>query len=111
MSSISIKLLNLLLEILWLYWVNAQILVGNWTIKISNTSFWKQTQDVVRLKLLFCNNHNLLIYSKKFIFKILSLLSKNVDLVINAGNDSDFFKASLLIKIKDELSNIENSLF
>lgn len=111
LSSIGTEPLSLLLGIPWLYSVSARISVRNSTIEIGDPSLGEKLRDVVGPELVFCNDHNLLMYPKKHLSRALPSSSKDVDLVTNAADESDSLEASSSEESEDELSDIEDPVF
>lgn len=111
LSSIAIEPLSLLLGIPWLFSVNARISVRNSTIEIGDPRLGEEVRDVVGPELVFCNDHNLLMYPKKYMPKILQHSSDVVTSRIDAANDSDSLEESSSEESEDELSDVEDPVF
>lgn len=92
--------LSFILEISWLWIVNVIIVIQNSKIMIENFSFNENIREIVESELFFCENHNLLIYSKS-IMTALHVIVKHAD--------DSFFKFNKNFDFNDDVSIIENS--
>ena len=59
--------LSLILDISWLWSVNAIIIIRNFKILIENSLQEERIREVIDSKLVFCDKHNLLIYFKSIL--------------------------------------------
>lgn len=109
--SITTEPLSLLLEISWLYSVNARISIRNSTIEIGDPSLGEEVRNVVRPELVFCKDHNLLMYPRKYMPQTSQNSLELVTPMIDAANDSDSLEISSSDESDDELSDIEDPVF
>lgn len=99
------------MKIPWLYSINLGISVQNSTIKIGTPNLEEKIRDVVWLELIFYNDYNLLIYTKKYISGALPILSEVIDLITNMVQDSNSVKVTSSEESNDDLSDIEDLVF
>ena len=97
--------LSLLLEIFWLYSVNAIIEICESQIKIENSAIEKSIQDVIESELMFSKEHNLLMYLKAIL--ILNVLNSSDESDKN-DEDSD---SSVSLSDKKEKNEVADQSF
>lgn len=102
--SIATKPLSLLLGIPWLYSVNAQISIRSSTIEIGDPSLGEEVRNVVRPELVFCQDHNLLMYPQKY-------MPQTIPHSPEPADDSDSLEISSSDESEDELSDVEDPVF
>jgi hypothetical protein len=78
--------------------VNAFISIRKFKIIIDDVSIDETVREVIDFELIFCKNHNLLMYSKSVM-----IISKKNSIVENESNSSDFDSFS------DDLFDVNDS--
>lgn len=97
---------NFLLNLFWLYSVNAIIYIWNFKIIIKNSTL-KLFKKFIDLEITFCIKHTFLMYSTKTLSKIIKhAIVKNNK---NDLNNNDFSKNKFFSKNK--LSNVKKNQF
>jgi sulfite reductase beta subunit-like hemoprotein len=94
-----IEHLSLILRLSWLYFVNAFISIRKFKIIIDDVNIDEIVREMIDFELVFCKNHNLLMYSK---FVMTSFSEKN-SIVKNVFDSFDFDSFS------DDLSDVNDS--
>lgn len=89
-SSQSLEPLNLLLGIPWLYSVNAQLFTRNSKIEISDPEIGKVVRAVAGSKLVYCYDHNLLMYLKDILPASMTSTFRNT-LSKNLSKENQFY--------------------
>lgn len=108
--SIATELLSLLLGIPWLYSVNARRSIWSSIIEIGDPSLGEEVRNVVGPELVFCQDHNLLMYPRKYM-PIVQHFSEPVNSTMDVSSDSDSLEISSLDESEDKLSDVEDPVF
>ena len=87
--------LSFLLNLFWLFTVNVIIYICDFKIEVDNSTVKEKSHAIVDLELIFCWDHNLLMYSK-------AILALSTEKLKNSNNNS--FSS-------DNLSDVENLNF
>ena len=111
LSSIATAPLNLLLGIPWLYLVNAQISIRSSIIEIVDLSLEEEVCNIVGPKLVYCQDHNLLMYPQKYMSQTIPHSSRPVKTTRDEADGFKSLEISSSDKIKDKLSDIEDPVF
>ena len=99
------KYLNLILNLLWLYFVNAFISIRQSRIMIDDVFAKKMSRAVIDSELVFCKNHNLLIYLKF----VMTMLDKHVTVEKIDDIDSKSASSNSFEDSNDDIFDVENS--
>lgn len=110
-SSQFLEPLSFLLRTPWLYSINAQLSIRNSKIEVDNLEIGEVVRAIVGPELVYCHDHNLLMFLKDFLPVLMTstfwnTLSKNLPKEESSSSDSDSFEKS-----KDNLSDIEEPGF
>lgn len=111
LSSIATAPLNLFLGIPWFYSVNAQISIRSFIIEIVDLSLGEEVCNVVGPELVFCQDHNLLIYPQKYMPQT---IPHSLGPVKTTRDEADGFKSLEILssdEIKDKLSDLRILFF
>jgi len=89
--------LSLILNISWLWSVNAIIAMRNFKILIENSLQEEKIREVIDSKLVFCEKHNLLMYLKSALAADKAranavYVKLNSESSFNSDNENDLFK-------------------
>lgn len=111
LSSIATEPLSLLLGIPWYYSVNARISIRSSTIEIGDPSLGEEVRNDVGLDLVFCQDHNLLMYPRSYMPQAVQHSLEPVNSAMDVANGSDSFEISSSDESEDELSDVEDPVF
>ena len=103
------KHLSLILKLFWLYFVNVLIFIRQSKIMIDDVNQSKTIKVVVESKLVFCNDHNLLMYSKSVMTAFSNKQRRHLQSKIEKISSFDSFDSNDSDE-KNDLFDIENSI-
>ena len=100
---------SLILKLSWLYFVNALIFIRQSKIMIDDVNQSETVRAVVESKLVFCNDHNLLMYSKSIMTASSNKQRRHLQFRVEKVSFFDFFDSDDSDE-ENDLSDIENSI-
>ena len=104
-----IEHLSLILKLFWFYSVNVLIFIRQSKIMIDDVNQKKTIRTVVESELMFCNNHNLLMYSKSVMTTLNNKQKRHLQSKVEKISFFDFSDSDDSDE-KNDLSDIENSI-
>lgn len=103
--------LSLLLRIPWLYSVNAQLSIRHSKIEVGNPSMGETVCEVVCPELVYCHDHNLLMYPKSVLPDSITARPHHHRTPHATVEELDLSKSNSSEESKDELSDVEDPDF
>ena len=104
------KFLNLIFDFFWLYSINVLIDIREFKILIENNIIDELTKKIVDSELMFCNDHNLFMYSKSVVNRCIQF-EKWKSIIVENVSDFEDSNATSASDNEINLSNVEESKF
>lgn len=103
--------LSLLLGIPWLYSVNAQLSIRHSKIEVGDPSMGETVRQVVGPELVYCHDHNLLMYPKGVLPDSVTARPHPHKTLLATVEELDLSESSSSEESEDELSDVEDPDF
>lgn len=110
-SSESLEPLSLLLGIPWLYSVNAQLSICHSKIEVGDPEIGEAVCAVVGPELVYCHDHNLLMYSKGILPESMASVARQVPSHLSPKEESSSSDSYSSEESEDDSSDVEDPDF